>query len=136
MVGVLVTSGKGKLFKFSANEMTILIGGLRTLVQFLTIMILVFLPKIQDATTTFVNLLDIDISWEKSHEDENIFEGRDNRQGSIKWRATSIDLLFGSNSQLRAISEAFAADDAGGEFVSQFGKAWAKVMNLDRFDLM
>jgi catalase-peroxidase len=74
--------------------------------------------------------------WKVSASEENVYEGRDRATGEVKWTATAVDLVFGSNSQLRAISEVYACDDAKGKFVNDFVAAWNKVMNLDRFDLV
>jgi len=81
----------------------------------------------------FVNLLDMSTTWKATSED--VFEGRDRATGALKWTATRVDLVFGSNSQLRALAEVYAQDDAREKFVRDFVAAWNKVMNLDRFDL-
>ena len=81
----------------------------------------------------FVNLLDMSTTWKKSG--ENAYEGRDRKTGEVKWTGTAVDLVFGSNSQLRAIAEVYAAGDAQQKFVSDFVAAWSKVMNLGRVDL-
>jgi len=83
----------------------------------------------------FVNLLDNSTDWQKSSECEHLFEGRDAGSDEVKWTGTAVDLVFGSNSQLRAIAEAYGSDDAQQAFVRDFVAAWNKVMNLDRFDL-
>ena len=83
----------------------------------------------------FVNLLDMGTKWEASSESEDVFEGRDRRTGELKWTGTRVDLVFGSNSQLRGIAEAYGSEDSGRQFVDHFVAAWNKVMNLDRFDL-
>ena len=83
----------------------------------------------------FVNLLDMGTEWKKSPVCDHFFEGRDRDSGDLKWTATRADLVFGSNSQLRAIAEAYAGDDAKEKFVNDFVSAWTKVMNLDRFDM-
>lgn len=83
----------------------------------------------------FVNLLDMRTQWSKSAT-EGVLEGRDRKTGAVKWTATVTDLVFGSNSQLRAIAEVYATDDAKAKFVQDFVAAWVKVMNLDRFDLV
>ena len=83
----------------------------------------------------FVNLLDMGTEWKKSPVCDHFFEGRDRDSGDLKWTATRADLVFGSNSQLRAIAEAYASDDAKEKFVNDFVAAWTKVMNLDRFDM-
>jgi catalase-peroxidase len=83
----------------------------------------------------FVNLLDMGTEWTTSSSAENVFEGRDRATGEVRWTATAVDLVFGSHSQLRAISEVYACHDAKDKFVRDFVAAWNKVMNLDRFDL-
>ncbi|MBW3557633.1 MAG: catalase-peroxidase, partial [Actinobacteria bacterium] len=83
----------------------------------------------------FVNLLDMSTEWKASVSTENVYEGRDRATGEVKWTGTAADLVFGSNSQLRAISEFYACDDSKDKFVGDFVAAWDKVMNLDRFDL-
>ncbi len=83
----------------------------------------------------FVNLLDMDTTWEKSKICDHFYEGRDRATGEVKWTASSVDLVFGSNSQLRAISEVYASNDGKTKFVHDFVAAWTKVMELDRFDL-
>ena len=83
----------------------------------------------------FVNLLDMNTDWKKSSVCEHFFEGKDRKSGQIKWTGSSVDLVFGSNSQLRAIAEIYAGADAQAKFVQDFVSAWDKVMNLDRFDL-
>ena len=83
----------------------------------------------------FVNLLSIETEWKKSARCEPFFEGRDRASGQMKWMATAVDLVFGSNSQLRAISEVYGSADGEGRFVADFVAAWSKVMNLDRFDV-
>ena len=83
----------------------------------------------------FVNLLDINTVWTPSTSDNGVYEGRDSTTDQLKWKASSVDLLFGSNSQLRAIAEVFASDDGRKELIKTFVDAWTKVMNLDRFDL-
>ena len=83
----------------------------------------------------FVNLMDMNTVWACSNTSDGIFEGRDYKTGELKWTGSSVDLIFGSNSQLRAIAEVFASSDADKMFVQKFAETWAKVMNLDRFDL-
>ena len=83
----------------------------------------------------FVNLLDMRTAWKATSEDEKVFEGRDRATGELKWTGTRVDLIFGSNSQLRAIAEVYACDDSRQAFVRDFVAAWGKVMNLGRFDL-
>ena len=84
----------------------------------------------------FVNLLDMNTQWQKSAVCDHFFEGRDRRTGQVKWTASRVDLVFGSNSQLRAIAEVYASDDSKDKFLRDFVAAWIKVMNLDRFDLL
>src|ERR1700683_789570 len=83
----------------------------------------------------FVNLLDMTTEWAPSESEEGVYEGRDRASGELRWTATATDLVFGSHSQLRALAEVYASDDAREEFVHAFVAAWDKVMNLDRFDL-
>ncbi|MDO9486510.1 MAG: peroxidase family protein, partial [Actinomycetota bacterium] len=83
----------------------------------------------------FVNLLNMDTQWRTSQLDVHVYDGIDRATGDVKWTATAVDLVFGSNSQLRALSEVYASDDAKEKFVSDFVAAWGKVMDLDRFDL-
>ena len=83
----------------------------------------------------FVNLLDLGTEWQPTSESEDVFEGRDRATGDVKWTGTRCDLVFGSNSQLRAIAEVYGSDDSSEKFVTDFVAAWDKVMNLDRFDL-
>ena len=83
----------------------------------------------------FVNLLDMGTAWKAVSEAEDVFEGRDRKTGELKWLGTRVDLVFGSNSQLRALAEVYGCDDAKEKFVRDFVAAWTKVMNLDRFDL-
>jgi catalase-peroxidase len=83
----------------------------------------------------FVNLVDMGTEWKATSKDEDVFEGHDRKTGDVKWTATRVDLVFGSNSQLRAIAEVYAQEDSKEKFVRDFVAAWNKVMNLDRFDL-
>ncbi len=83
----------------------------------------------------FVNLLDMSTKWTKSSKSEGVYEGRDRATDELKWTATPVDLIFGSNSELRAVAEVYAADDVQEKFVRDFVAAWTKVMTLDRFDL-
>jgi len=84
----------------------------------------------------FMNLLDVGTAWTASSTDDGVYEGRDQATGDLKWTATAVDLIFGSNSELRAIAEVYASDDAKEAFLRDFVAAWTKVMNLDRFDLV
>jgi catalase-peroxidase len=130
---------RAQLLTLTAPETTVLIGGLRVLnSNFGHSKHGVFTKKPETLTNDFfVNLLDINTKWQaaaSSNGSADLYEGRDRTTGELKWTATRIDLLFGSNSQLRAIAEVYAADDAKLAFVSDFAAAWNKVMNLDRFD--
>jgi catalase-peroxidase len=122
----------------SAPEMTVLVGGLRALkANFAGSSLGVFTNRPETLTNDFfVNLLDMSTVWKKSPTAEGVFEGRDRTTGALKWTASGVDLLFGSNSQLRAIAEVYACDDSLPKFLASFVAAWDKVMNLDRFDLI
>ena len=128
---------KANLLTLTAPEMTVLVGGLRVLNANTGGSQLGVLTKRPEALTPdfFVNLLDAGTEWKVSPVCEHFFDGRDPKTGKAKWTASAADLVFGSNSQLRAIAEVYAADDAKEKFVRDFAAAWAKVMNLDRFDL-
>jgi len=96
----------------------------------------IFTDRPETLTTDFfVNLLAIGTEWKASASEENVYEGRDRATGEVKWTATAADLVFGANSQLRALAEVYASDDAKEKFVRDFAAAWDKVMRLDRFDL-
>jgi catalase-peroxidase len=125
------------MLTLSAPEMTVLIGGMRALnANFGQAQHGAFTDRPETLTNDFfVNLLDMGREWEASASAENVYEGRDRATGEVKWTATPVDLVFGSNSQFRAISEVYACDDAKEKFVRDFVAAWDKVMNLDRFDL-
>ena len=125
------------MLTLTAVEMTVLIGGLRVLkANFDGSKLGVFTDRPGLLTSDFfVNLLDMDIKWTRSDTAEGVFEGRDYKTGELKWTGSSVDLIFGSNSQLRAIAETFASNDADEMFAQKFAETWAKVMNLDRFDL-
>jgi len=127
---------RAQLLTLTAPEMTVLVGGLRVLGANSDDMNLGVFTKTPDALTNdfFINLLDMNTTWKKSPACEHFFEGRDAKTGEVKWRATAVDLVFGSNSQLRAIAEAYASDDAKNAFARDFAAAWTKVMNADRFD--
>ena len=128
---------RASLLTLTAPEMTVLVGGLRVLNANTDDMKLGVFTDRETALTNdfFVNLLDMGTEWQKSDICEHFFEGRDRKTGDVKWQASSVDLVFGSNSQLRAISEVYASNDAEQKFVNDFVAAWNKVMNLDRFDL-
>ena len=129
---------KAQLLKLSAPEMTVLIGGMRVLnTNFDQSQHGVFTKRPGVLTNDFfVNLLDLGITWKASTEVTNVFEGHDRVTGELKWRGTRVDLIFGSNSELRAIAEVYGCEDAQERFVHQFVEVWNKVMNLDRFDLI
>jgi catalase-peroxidase len=117
--------------------MTVLIGGMRALkTNNGNPQPGVFTKRPETLTNDFfVNLLDMNTQWQKSAASDQLFEGRDRKTGEVKWTGGRVDLIFGSNSQLRAIAEVYASDDAQQKFVGDFVAAWNKVMNLDRFDL-
>jgi catalase-peroxidase len=119
---------KAQLLTLTAPEMTVLVGGMRVLNAAFT--------QRRDSLTTdfFVNLIDMSTDWQATA-DDNVFEGRDRATGAVKWTGSRVDLVFGSNSQLRAVAEVYAQNDAKEKFVYDFVAAWNKVMNLDRFDL-
>ncbi len=128
---------KAQLLCLTAPELTVLIGGMRVLgTNFGHTPYGVFTKRPETLTNDFfVNLLDMHTKWQKSAMSEHVLEGHDRRTGQPKWTATVIDLVFGSNSQLRAIAEVYGSNDARQKFVDDFAAAWSKVMNLDRFDL-
>ncbi len=128
---------KAQLLTLTAPEMTVLTGGLRVLgANFGGSRHGVFTGRPETLTNDFfVNLLDMGTEWKPSANDGGVFEGRDRATGKPKWTGTRVDLVFGSNSQLRALAEVYASDDAGEKFVRDFTAAWNKVMMLDRFDL-
>jgi catalase-peroxidase len=128
---------KAQLLTLTAPEMTVLVGGLRALnANFGQSEHGVFTKRPGTLTNDFfVNLLDMNTKWRKSAASEGVLEGRDRATGEVKWTGTIVDLVFGSNSQLRALAEVYASSDEEQEFVHDFVAAWSKVMNLDRFDL-
>ncbi|WP_042800393.1 catalase/peroxidase HPI [Streptomyces sp. C] len=128
---------RANLLTLTAPEMTVLTGGMRALdAGFQGSPHGVLTDRPQTLTTDFfVNLLDMGTQWTASATDENVFEGRDRATGKVRWTATAVDLVFGSHSQLRALCEVYASQDAGEKFVRDFVAAWDKVMTLDRFDL-
>lgn len=128
---------KAQLLTLTAPEMTVLIGGMRALgANYGGTKHGVFTKRPGVLTNDFfVNLLDMNIEWSPAGNGIELFEGRDRKTGKVKWTATRVDLVFGHNSQLRAIAEVYACDDAKEKFVRDFVAAWNKVMNLDRFDL-
>jgi catalase-peroxidase len=128
---------KAQLMKLTAPEMTVLIGGLRALNANVGQSKHGIFTKRPESLTNdfFVNLLDMKTKWQKSATSEGVLEGRDRATGELKWTGTVVDLVFGSNSQLRALAEVYACSDSQKMFVRDFVAAWNKVMNLDRFDL-
>jgi catalase-peroxidase len=128
---------RATLLTLTAPEMAVLIGGMRALnANFGHSEHGIFTDRPETLTNDFfVNLLDLNMEWKASASAENVYEGRDRGTGEVKWTATAVDLVFGSNSQLRALSEVYACDDSKEKFVRDFVAAWDKVMNLDRFDL-
>lgn len=128
---------KAQLLTLTPPEMTVLIGGLRVLnANFEQSQHGVFTEQTEALTNDFfVHLLDMGTEWSPSTDDDNVFEGRDRATGKLKWTGTRVDLIFGSNSELRALTEVYACEDSQEKFVNDFIEAWDKVMNLDRFDL-
>ncbi len=128
---------RAQLLTLSAPEMTVLVGGMRVLnTNFGHSQHGVFTKRPEALTNDFfVNLLDMSTSWKATSEDGDVFEGRDRATNSLKWTGTRVDLIFGSNAQLRALAEVYACEDSHEKFLHDFVAAWNKVMNLDRFDL-
>ena len=128
---------RAQLLTLTAPEMTVLLGGMRVLnANFGRSPHGVFTKRPEALTNDFfVNLLDMGTVWKPASEEEDVFEGRDRKTGELKWTATRVDLVFGSNSQLRALAEVYACGDSPEKFLNDFVAAWNKVMNLDRFDL-
>jgi len=126
-----------QLLTLTAPEMTVLVGGMRVLnANFGQSRQGVFTKRPETLTNDFfVNLLDMSTEWKAVSDSKDIFEGRDRKTGEVKWTGTRVDLIFGSNSQLRALAEVYGSQDAQAQFVQDFVAAWTKVMNLDRFDL-
>jgi catalase-peroxidase len=127
---------RAQLLTLTAPEMTVLVGGMRVLnANFGQRQHGVFTKRPETLTNDFfVNLLDISTTWKATSEDEDVFEGRDRATGELKWTGTRVDLIFGSNSQLRALAEVYGCEDSQEKFVHDFVVVWNKVMNLDRFD--
>ncbi|MFN2356772.1 MAG: catalase/peroxidase HPI [Desulfotignum sp.] len=128
---------RAQLLTLTAPEMTVLLGGMRVLhTNFGQSLHGVFTKQPETLTNDFfVNLLDMDTTWKATSEEQDLFEGRDRATGDLKWTGTRADLIFGSNSQLRALAEVYASEDAQKKFLQDFVAAWNKVMNLDRFDI-
>jgi catalase-peroxidase len=128
---------RAQLLTLTAPEMTVLVGGMRVLnANFRQSSHGVFTNRPETLTNDFfVNLIDMSTKWQASSTTEGVYEGLDRKSNEIKWTGTRIDLVFGSNSQLRAIAEVYACDDSKEVFVNDFVAAWNKVMNLNRYDL-
>jgi catalase-peroxidase len=128
---------KAQLLTLTAPEMTVLMGGMRVLKTNIGGSQHGVFTKRPEALTNdfFVNLLDMGTQWKAVSDDKDVFEGRDRNTGELKWTATRLDLIFGSNSQLRALAEVYGSKDSRDKFLRDFVAAWNKVMNLDRFDL-
>jgi catalase-peroxidase len=128
---------KAQLLTLTAPEMTVLVGGMRSLhANFDNSKNGIFVSKKDQLSNDFfVQLLDMNVIWTAVNADDELFEGRDRKTGDVKYMATRADLIFGSNSELRAVAEVYASSDAKEKFVKDFAKAWNKVMNLDRFDV-
>ncbi|WP_282591726.1 catalase/peroxidase HPI [Gaoshiqia sediminis] len=128
---------RAQLLTLTAPEMTVLVGGLRVLnTNFDQSALGVFTDRAETLTNDFfVNLLDMGTTWKATSDSQEVFEGRDRKTGELKWTGTRVDLIFGSNSELRALAEVYACADSQEKFVQDFAAAWSKVMNLDRFDL-
>lgn len=128
---------KAQLLTLTAPEMTVLIGGMRVLnANFDQSKHGVFTHRPETLTNDFfVNLLDLRTEWKAASKEEDVFEGRDRKTGAVKWTGTRVDLIFGSNSELRALAEVYACQDAQEKFINDFVAAWTKVMHLDRFEL-
>jgi len=128
---------RAQLMTLSAPEMTVLVGGMRVLNTNADQTSHGVFTKRTDTLSNdfFVNLLDMGTTWKPGQDDSDVFEGRDRTTGKLKWTGTRVDLVFGSNSQLRALAEVYGCEDSQEKFVHDFVAAWNKVMNLDRFDL-
>jgi catalase-peroxidase len=128
---------KAQLLTLTAPEMTVLLGGMRVLnANFDGSSHGVLTDRAETLSNDFfVNLLDMNTEWAAASESEEVFEGRDRATGKLKWTGTRVDLVFGSNSELRALAEVYASSDAEAKFVRDFVSAWARVMDLDRFDI-
>jgi len=128
---------KAQLLTLTAPEMTVLLGGLRVLnTNVGQSRHGVFTTRPETLTNDFfTNLLDMGVEWKPVSDAQQEYEGRDRKTGAVKWTGTRVDLVFGSNAQLRALAEFYACADAQQKFVKDFVAAWTKVMNLDRFDL-
>jgi catalase-peroxidase len=126
---------RAQLLTLTAPEMTVLVGGLRVLnanFDHSDLGVFTDQPGVL-SPDFFTNLLDFGVTWKATSKAESLFEGSDRKTGEVKWKGTRVDLIFGSNSELRAIAEVYACEDAQAKFISDFVAAWNKVMNLDRF---
>ena len=128
---------KAQLMKLTVPEMTVLVGGMRVLnTNYDKSSHGVFTKKTETLTNDFfINLLDMNTTWKEVDQNEELFKGRERKSNKVKWTASRVDLIFGSNSQLRALAEVYACEDSKSKFITDFVSAWTKVMNLDRFDL-
>ena len=128
---------RANLMKLTGPEMTVLLGGMRVLnTNFDNSSNGIFTKTPGKLTNDFfVNILDMNTTWKEISNKEDLFEGRDRKTGKVKWQGTRADLIFGSNSQLRAFCEVYACEDSKEKFLNDFVAAWTKVMNLDRFDI-
>jgi catalase-peroxidase len=128
---------RAQLLTLTAPEMTALLGGLRVLnTNYDRSKHGVFTSRPEALTNDFfLNLLDLGTTWKATSDAQDVFEGKDRANGKVKWTATRVDLIFGSNSELRALAEVYGCEDSQQKFVQDFVAAWDKVMNLDRFDL-
>jgi catalase-peroxidase len=128
---------RAQLLTLTAPEMTVLLGGMRVLkTNFGQTQHGVFTKRPEALTNDFfVNLLDMGTEWKAVSKDADVFEGRDRKTGEVKWTGTRVDLIFGSNSQLRTLAEVYGCEDSQEKFLHDFVAVWNKVMNLDRFDL-
>ncbi|HVN47360.1 MAG TPA: peroxidase family protein, partial [Bacteroidota bacterium] len=129
---------RAQLLTLTAPEMTVLLGGMRVLDTNVGKSKRGVFTKRPESLTNdfFVNLLDMNTIWKATAEDGDLFEGRDRATNALKWTATRVDLVFGSNSQLRALVEVYGSEDSQEKFLHDFVEVWNKVMNLDRFDLL
>jgi catalase-peroxidase len=129
---------RAQLLTLTSPEMTALVGGMRVLNTNTDQSQHGVFTKRPEALTNdfFTNLLDLSTTWKATSESDDVFEGRDRATGEVKWTGTRVDLIFGSNSELRALAEVYGCEDSQEKFVQDFVTAWTKVMNLDRFDLV
>jgi catalase-peroxidase len=128
---------RASMLTLTVPEMTVLVGGMRALDAnegHLQLGVFTSRPGVL-SNDYFVNLLDMSTKWSRSSVSDGVYEGFDRETGKLKWKASTVDLIFGSSSELRAVAEVYASDDAKEKFVRDFVNAWTKVMNLDRFDL-